>query len=574
MRLSHFSVVLFSAGIAVHCGKVSYDTPPNRYTGPENRCTTDAECGKGYACDDDLFACVFSGGEQARSMYIRIHPDNLMPQAFPLDIAPSKTSTLQLPSPKNLVAEVQTDDSGFVAPARIFIVDQEVIPGSPPETTYAAVAEAGTLTRAYLTLFEGYRRYRVEVISNDAADIPPTYLDNVSVVADRGLSNDGHFQDENGEEIEKFQLTNGTMPYNGRIERGSQPVDGLSVVMIDPEDGRILSTRGTTGCGDGTVCGKFELRTSLQNQAYALKIWKASDQEYPVVTVPDTAVVTESSVTPENHVVTLPALPSPVRFGAVVERTVRIESSDEPVHDRAADCTVIFESEKRGENGEIETIYVSAKTDDTGNIVSLTGTGPSLYLYPGKYRITIVPPIVEASVNEDYAVHVEDDRQIDLSPENQVFILNYRYFARFRITGGGRDMPGAQVEAYPLDPLSPHTPISYSVAMPDGTHKIWLDPGRYRLVARAPYESRYAYAVREVSFEDDDRLSKAPIEVSLDDFALPLPLLSRLHIDSDEVSLQGATVEWYEQTSNSGAYAVARSAVDENGDTTGFLPPR
>lgn len=564
--------LFFSAG----CGEVSYSSNAGSYNGTVNRCKKNKDCGAGFQCDTDYSMCVSSEGVANRQLYLKITPKNSKAQVFLLTFDDTGAQSVALSSPRTVEASVRNEDDSAI-PARVVVTDLSAVPGRALSIASTEVSSSTDFDTATFSLFEGENRYRLKVAPKSSDEYPPRYFDDVSVVWDSNLKA-ASFRDSDGNDLSELTVLAGKTEIKGKILRGVQPAAGLTVEITDPDTGRSLSTRTVTGClddgeDDSAVCGDFILQSALsEDEIYHLKIWNANDSSYPVAVIPSTAATVEDSVT----VFSLSALSTPVYFGARIERP-RTLSSGSVVHDGLADCLVILEA-ALGSGGN-ESIFLNAVTDKTGDMIGLDEDS-RLYLYPAYYDITVIPPSADGDEAEDYAV-LTGARRIDNtegSVENQVFILEYRRRVSVRVTANGKPVPGSSIEATPLNPSSEYISSSFSTADTDGTHHLWLDVGRHRLTVKVPYESRFAYTVKEVLIEaaeeDAGDTGLVPEEIVLDDIALSEPSAARLSVSSDDASLGGAEVEWYEQLSGTSFILVAQSTLDADGNTVGLLPPR
>jgi hypothetical protein len=153
--------------------------------------------------------------------------------------------------------------------------------------------------------------------------------------------------------------------------------------------------------------------------------------------------------------------------------------------------------------------------------------------------------------------------------------LVFRYRAKLRVTAQGKDIPGAVVEAVPIDHPSPHAKSGLSVPQEDGSHLLMLDAGRYRLTAMVPFESGFAFAIKEIEIEESGDIAKKPVDVNLEPLEAPIPAVATVSFKSTETDVKGATVEWYEVVGENvdKAILVGRSTVDRHGNAVGLLPP-
>ena len=563
------------------CGEVSYDDGTPTYYGVVNSCKRTSDCKEGYKCEADKRICVTERGAANRQVYLRITPTEGMPSTLSVTFDADSSKSVAFGEIRTLSMKPGvTDEDGLSIASRIVVTDLQAAPGQALEKITTDVSETGddnsetgNTSELSLSLYEGEARYRVAVTPKSSTEYsaeysteyPPKVFENLSVVWDEEQKA-AMFVDADGVSLSALQMDEG-LELTGHILRGSQPTDGLTVEVVDPGTGRTLSTRDVTGCKDtdeGEVCGDFSVRKFADDTPYYLKIWKPDDPSYPSALVPSTAAAEEDGRT----IFSLPYLSGPVRFEAQVEGP-RVLSSGTVVHDGLSDCLVII---KPDEDTVDETVFVNAKTDDSGNIISLQ-TDSELFLYPGYYQFLILPPAVSADTVEAYAP-LSAARRIESTGddiENQVFILDYRYRVTVRVSANGEAVPGAIIRAVPL---SGDSILAVSSAESDGTHRLWLDVGSWRLTVVAPVESGYAYTIREVVIGKRAAPAYGPVQVRLDDIELDLPAAAYVQLSSETVDLTGASVEWYEKWTDASVIQVAHSTVDASGRTVGLLPVR
>ena len=574
LRTVYFRLLLAVLAVCVFgigCGEISYDPPDVTYYGATNTCKRSADCPDGYECATIERICVSTRGVANRKLYLRITPPGDVPNTLTVTFDADGKETVAYGEKRSLSVQVMVQDiisaTALRIASQIVVTDLQGVPGEPLQRTTVEVSEDSSAT---LSLLEGEARYRVEVTPKSSKECPPKVFEKLSVVWDEEQKTT-MFVDADGvplpqdDGVPVLQMDEGE-ELKGHILRGSQPTAGLTVQVVDPYTGVARSTRGVTGCLDSDsdkVCGDFTLRKFAEDTPYHLKIWKPEDPAYPSTLVPSTSGTVGDG---DNDDVTfnLPSLSGPVRFGARVEGP-RSLSSGTVVYDGLPDCLVVLKTEE-------DTVFLNAKTDETGNIISL-GTDPRFYLYPGFYQILILPPATTGETIEAYAPLIES-RRIESTGdavENQVFLLDYRYWATVRVSANGETVPGAVIEA---EPLSGDAIPAVSRAEPDGTHRLWLEPGSWRLTVATPTESGFAYAIREEVIEKVEEPAGRPAYIVLEDIDLGLPAAAEVQLSSETVDLTGASVEWFEKWSDGPVLLVARSTVDASGRTVGLLPVR
>jgi hypothetical protein len=276
---------------------------------------------------------------------------------------------------------------------------------------------------------------------------------------------------------------------------------------------------------------------------------------------------------------TLAALPALLRYDATVDRPVLL-GNGETANEFIEGCTVVFESVDDDIGGG-KVVYI-AVTNQAGALVGLYGapekTPPGIFIYPGKYRITIIPPETVLGAAMDYALF-EAEREIgnagDPEITNQTFSLAFRTRVTARVTSKGVSIPSTLIVSEPLGAASPYARQSRSFVDSDGELVLWMDPGKHRLVAAPPVQSNYAFAFRVIEVPSDPDQLRAIPRMSLGNLQGAIPNVVEMKVKTDDptIDLEGTEVEWYQILSEEVPPAlVARTATDEKGNARVLLP--
>lgn len=547
---------------------------PAPYSGPRNHCTGNQQCPVGAVCRTDLSLCVVNQSPVGREYIIRVTPPGEPAQTFPVAVDDQGRVRAHLEALEEVSFDVrERNDEGAVTVVSARVVVSDVggaLPGFTPVMQAVDVFENSdpeAPPMGAMSLLPGLSRYSIKAapIGSGRAYYPPAYLDEVSVVEGVG------FVDKDGNPLSELTLSLPNRTIRGEVlrgapdeTRGNQPVNGLTVEVIDPATGRVYSTPSVTKCLDesasGNICGEFELGHLWESDTVSFRISRPSELRYPVVVQAD--AVTNTAPGREQFVsIKLAPLATPVRYTASVESPVMLEVNDTPTYYGLESCLVIFESE--GVAGG--TVSVPTVTDSAGIL--------AVDLFPGVYRITILPPDVFPGEVSDFAL-LEAKRQIENAPlsekGSEAFLLSYRPKQIVRVSSSGQTIAKSRVSTSPINHESPHARKSTSRSLSDGTERLWVDPGRQRMTTELPVESGFAFDLRELYIEpiDTQRLLELPVLV----VEAPIPLAVQLSLTADEgVSVSGAEVEWYEVLDGK-AVLVGRSRAGPGGDGIALLP--
>ncbi len=580
----------FLLGLSLsNCGDVDYEINYLKYTGQVNSCKNNNDCSSKYICNKEFSLCVHQDAPERRLLYAKIFPKQRVSEVFRVTLSREGVPILHFPAEYKFGLQVQSE-AGTAIPADINIKNLRVVPGHQAQILSAKVAVSSRTRVAYFNLYEGRMRYNIEVLPERGAPYIPRYFDNVSVIWDSDLEK-ARLIDEEGNDLSVLTLLQAKSLLKGKIVRGlqAQPASGLTLEIKDAETDRSLSTKTVTGClndsQEGEVCGDFILgRSSSSDESFYLKIWNTNDPAYPVVKVPAETILstavpesnTESQLDNSIVTITLPPIPSPVRFGAKVERP-QLLSSGHTVHVGIENCLVIFESETEDiyiDGSYKEKVFFNAVTNSTGKIVGLN-ENYNIYLTPREYRITVLPPILDPQSMEAFSVLTET-RNIDSlagPQDNQLFVLNYKQPFVLRVTAKGFDIPNSIVEAKPIQDDSPYIKTVSSVLTENGEHQLFLEEGKYRLTAKIPTESGYAFAFKEITVKKPKVASLPPEEIVLKNIKAQIPIAAKVIVDSESIDLSGAEIEWYEEIEDNEFILTAKSTVKTRGDTLVLLPP-
>jgi hypothetical protein len=547
------------------------------YQGPVNTCEDDGDCPEGSICDDELSICASTGAAQSRKYFVKVVPrieTDLPEQVFEITVGPDSQPPQKLrayaltPEFKLKIDALDREEKKTSLEVQAIITDDGMrIPGDSQSMTVVQVAvPAVAIGRSpWMQLLPGENHnYRIKVIPTGAkADrFPVHYFENITI------SETGGLYDSEGNKNPIFMIYEALTTLTGTIRRGGQPADGLSVEALDPDTGHVVSTRGVTGCQEesvgGDLCGDFEIRLARDVTRFSLRIWRANEPWYPEVVVPGFVVQQElrrSERDGETRADLVP-LETPVKYRAFVRKPVLLPDG-KTEYDGVNNSLVIFSSDDVAGGRVGRTVFTNeagALEDENGNL--------GIDLFPGAYKITVIPPDQFVGADFDYCPLNWEMEQISGTSEieGQVFPLEPRPLFKGSIRADGDKVLDGILRAEPHSSAPAFSRSSAVAVDSSGIFSIRVDKGRYRLTAEVAQESGYAWGAetREVSGDVDF------------DIELPIPFITRLDlvVGSDETTadVSGATVEWYEEIDDR-AFLVGRSTSDAYSRVTALLRP-
>ena len=559
------------------------------YQGPINHCKQDNTCEHGGYCHPSLGICAVRQTMTDRSVYVRIAPKEARPQVFPVEITDKGQAEVAIDKLFEVGFKVQTrarpDDAPFNVKADIYIIDEWTIPGETPRIVTTAVSEKNSTS--VVELGTGEARYSIRVVPKDITESapPPGYWENVSVVTENCLMEEAEacLVDDTGYELSLLMLSGPFREIEGEIFAGPQSLSGLRVEALAVDTDRVISTPAITGCPLGSepdeLCGYFKVKMYGSDfpedggyPPFRLRIVRDGDPFYPVTIVESG----NAEVEDDYWRFDLPALASPVRFEGRVDGKMMLESGD-VVHDGVPGCLLVFDGvADDDESGTQMRMRLNAMTDNAGNIVGVTDE-TRVYLYPGDYELSILPPSVGGDTSVAYGV-VHKMRTIDGSSpvlKDQVFELPFRLLAKGRVVLGEEGIPGSRVQAFPYYHEFPYATHQFATPLGGGAFSVWLDSGPYVFIAEVPSDVGLAYQIYRTTIGVLDG-ADTPVEIPLTDFEPPFPVVVTLDVTDVSTSgmdLQGVEVTWYEAIDETSSILVGRSSLDAEGKSVGLLPP-
>ncbi len=561
---------LFCAG----CG----DDPPDdsaKYRGPKNTCQSNNGCPPGTVCDSDILRCVVRDVADGRTYMLKVIPPSApaIPAQFfevVLDANGDVTKEIEILKPVTITLSIPCEDGGTKCEDDPRIIINDLGASIPGQQNQPFVYKAtGGLRIFSVSLLPGIKRYQIKIIPEgaEADDYPPRYYDDVTVTTYSRMEN------ERGQTLKSLSLVKATRTVRGSIKRGSQAVDGVTVVALDSKRGRSISTVGITGCSapsePGSICGEFAIGLPPGDDVFSLRISRPREPWYPAVITEnytfDAGVADPPEIDPDKLDIRLDPLDTPVKYFAHVEKTASASNAesnaDAGVSERAPGCIAIFESEDVAGGGRVA---LRTFTDQSGALVNADGEAGVL-LFPASYRVTIFPPSPFPSATHDHQVlHWDSPLDISGAPiiKGQVFTLSSRPRVHGLITAAGIGVPSAGLSANTLPGAAPHLRTSHSTSDHNGAFSIWTDRGTYRLTAEAPSESGFAWGSAEFNSNG----------ITRHDVELPFPFVARARLSAENLSLDDTTIEWYEKKQDR-YYLVGRSTTSSKGNSTALLPP-
>ncbi len=558
-------IVALAAALLGACAQIDYSPDEWSYDGPVNSCRGGCAAG---TCDPGLGVCAVDPPAAAQ-LIARVVPDSstgVPAQAFAVDVG-GGAAELLLSSPVDVQAKTLAGAGDDVASLQARVIFSDVgnrLPGRPARVT---VYEAYYSAVLDLALLPG--PYDVIVIpgGGQAPSFPVAYLDGLTVDAD------GKLLDSDGEATDVI-VPPAAAWVKGRITQVSAPVNGLEVVAFDPATGRTVSTSDSTVCAQvsgETVCGYFEIGLAKSavdsGAAFSLRVSRPSEPTHPVF-------VAEGFTPPAaggwlnlvgDSRLDFGALGVPVRARIVVLKPVR-DAAGAIEYVPAPSCFVALAAPDVAA-GSVETWVL---TDESGEIEDAPGI-VGVNLYAGDYAVTVIPSHAATGAAADYAVYASAEPWA-VSEETAAVPLEIRLaerpIAAGAVLAGGKTVPTSAVFAEPAPGEASTARPNAGITGTTGRFGLRLDEASYVVAAEAPQESLYAWDLAEAAVTGASQAF---------DLELPLPFVQRGTVGTspdqlNDVDLAGAVVEWY-RVVDGRAYAVGRTAIDDDGGFAALLPP-
>ena len=553
--------------LLVSCAKMASDYAGWSYDGPVNSCDEDQDCTQG-TCHSQLGLCSIEPPSGGGDLVVKVIPDpstGAPPQIFDVTLdASGNINTpldIRVPVAVNALTIARTDEEhNSTLEARVIFTDTgNQLPGRSARIT---VYEAHNSMSFDLEMLPGKYRVMVMPVSLQADSFPVLYIDEL-VIDSSGL-----LYDSNGDPID-LVVPVGTASVAGVLLQGGLPINGLDVVAVDPTNGRIISTASTTKCVkvDGfDVYGRFDIMIASGTEDFSLRISRPFEPHHPEIVIDGFSVASAGDPLDltGDSALSLDPLGVPVQYHAKVNKPVKTPDGMF-FQDPAPGCFVLFESDDVG-GGCIEKWVTTNESGALEEIEGITG----INLYPGDYRVTIIPALITASSATDYTAYTTDE-PITISEasqeEEQIFTLSWRPLLEGTVVANGQSVPVSTLTADAVG-VAPQTvrPGTSSTGY-DGSFSMWLDEADYHVAAEAPVESGFAWGTEVITISGNRTTS----------IELPIPFVAHGTItpSSDQanpIDVGGSIIEWYRVVEGR-AYAVGRSTADSLGHFTTLLAP-
>ena len=208
-------------------------------------------------------------------------------------------------------------------------------------------------------------------------------------------------------------------------------------------------------------------------------------------------------------------------------------------------------------------------TNESGALEEIEGV-TGINLYPGDYKVTIIPALITASSATDYTAYTTDE-PIAISEasqeEEQVFTLSWRPLLEGTVVANGKNVPVSTLTAEAVGDVPQTVRPGTSSTGFDGSFSMWLDEADYHVAAEAPVESNFAWGTEVITISGNGNTS----------IGLPIPFVAHGTItpSSDQanpIDVGGSIIEWYRVVEGR-AYAVGRATADSLGHFTTLLAP-
>ncbi len=527
-----------------------------------NACRTDADCGADAQCGPGI--CVASRGDLA-SVVLEISPPA---SAFygagdsfivPVDgVATADFSrALVLPEYVEVASRITADinDPGacpasYVEFDKSLAVHVELTRSDAvwglPATTYAANATMTDGGWAFsLRVPSGTYDMYVASLAECAAEFPPVLIRRQALAAGNVPS---------AYNVGTPMLIEGTVkpPIDEATQKPS--LDGWSVSLVEPRQGRAISTTHTWMSGDAS--------------SFSLRYRPIEAPESPLLVITPPKGLAAPSVVWDLSVVDLDGNGSVdldmSSVGVQSKVTVRARLIDEAASQAnvagVAGATAKLRStslDNISDHGLSAVYETSANADDSGDV--------TLEVLPGRYRVVVVPP------DQSSLAVAESEWVIAPSPLEQAG-RTFAVPARTRLSGviegprGGEPFGSISVAVAPSvfapssflertiapDPVSPRVTSGFTGS--DGRFDIPVDPGSLDFAAQPSADSHFPWLVRSRVKLPSDTLGRMTI-------GYPVPIRGTLH-DPQGNAVQQALLRVYAPLDATGAADVTRPLND------------
>ncbi len=517
--------------------------------GPAERCAVDRDC-PGATCDRVSLRCV----SRARAEVFfavtpatgRVSADAYPTLTRPRSILADESVDLRLRAPRTVYGAVTVPaDTGAIGrniPATLEFTPTDLAGVSPPVQAVAGLvaipnaARDGDSFTWSATLTEGLFDVVVRPASTLAATVPPRF--------ERG------FEVREGLVMQRFDIAYPTMyaRWEGAvIAAAGQSIAGFVVRAIDPAaNSRVISTVSST-LGDGSAGSTGRFACSMgpgAPEAWTLRLTADNGASGGlVIDIPRASLLAVAPsgrdlqvVLPELTGLTHAAAARPAVPGGVdpqgpcvgcVDVRATVEALDAEGHSRVMrGATVTLRAALRPPVG-----IAGATTWYESRVVTEADGSLRAWLVPGDYDVVVTPAgdAYRSVVQHGFRVRADVTEQA-----GQVFLLELRPSLAGRVLGrDGLAVRGARVTAVPYHDAAPTHPCldepdlralasratpTETVTAGDGTYKLELNPGLYRLLVEPAESSGFpvtlgasiCVAHRVINF---DTTLEAPVQV-------------------------------------------------------------
>jgi len=532
----------------------------------ENRCSADSDC-PGAICDPSIGMCVSEPEEVLRialDVTAASDPMGGTPATHtfgPYDVSGASQMDLSLPASINVFGRVRWGEERVQADVsfrRVSGLAGAPVPARQTSTVGSPVEAADGMDADYALRVVAEEEYEiiVEPMGPSLAELPP-------LTTTRTIPGGGDFvrvDIDYGEILGELTELRGVV-----IGPDEEPVDGLQVRAVAPENGAPLSSLATTGASE--VPGEFVVRFDPRVESYVLRIRGGADRPLFPTLVADPAYFFPDG---GGGVRILVPMLSRIRYIGTVEGSGPTTSSRVPdavVQLRSVD---VFD-DTTGVTGSFET---TVTTDSRGRFEA--------EIFPGTYEAVIIPP---ASAAPDVGVLAEPELRIERPASGDTLMGQLFQLPERAVLGGEvgtpdmRAMPGATVSALALGragetPAARYNRSSDTVTDATGLFSLRLDFGTYDVHVKPPSESGFPWVV-------DPGVVLGSSATVRDNFEISAPVPLRGYVMQGEgehvVPVAGAEIRAWgilEGDGASRAVQIGRATAGEDGSYTLLLPAR
>ncbi|MBN2714575.1 MAG: hypothetical protein JXX14_01895 [Deltaproteobacteria bacterium] len=561
------SGVLFLASCLASCND-SGKSSIYGYSGPRNTCVDSSDCVEG-ACHPTRKVCVVSF-QSDDSLWARVIFDSPQLRAQVFKVPKVSTDTLSLDIREPVAIQNLTAPTALSADILFFDLSN-TLPGQDPEVfvykTYLQNDQTADI--APFHLLPGVYDITVYPVGSEKSTLPVTTYKDIQIDA-QGVAW------QNGVPLQTVlpeaanQLV-GKAYYFSSVE-GNVAARDLSVQAFDGVSRRALSHPFALSCLSQDDCGRYTIPLPATTQSVEVRFFKPDEPFFPSYIYPIDPLTFTGGIAQTEIVL------DPLQKPVLVTGSVNVNPVPDGITPPPA-CRVLFEMV----DDDQRSLQYWVDTNGYGEIERDAGM-PGVYLYPGRYKVTVFPVVDSSTLSQTYArtvlldtLVVSNDVSDPLSEETGITVNRFSLTLdpRLKITGKityeNSLIPSTFITAYNVERVQPYSKVLTTQASESATFDIWLDNNTYYVMASPPAVSMF------VAGFGPWNIRKSKNYVFDAEVQVPFVIEGNLNINTDSTWFESTTprsviVEWYREYGQT-AYRATQTRVQDDYFFSALLPP-